>query len=315
MKTDLDVVAIGEAMIEFNQRPAPNDRLYFQGFGGDTSNAMIAVARQGGKAAYISCVGDDDFGRLYCDLWRKEGVDISAVSVNPAAPTGIYFVQHDQSGHRFSYLRRGSAASLMQPSNVPQSLIHRARYLHVSGISQAISENARETVACAIQLARAGGVKISYDPNLRPSLWSLAKAKATLLETLPLCDEFLPGLGDLQEMAGLSDPASVVTWAHHQGAKVVVLKMGDKGVLASDGHSVSEIPAFAINAVDATGAGDCFDGAYLARRSLGFSVFDSARWATAAAALSTSGYGAVDPLPTLQQVAEFIQAHDSKKPD
>ena len=111
MTKTLDIGALGEAMVEFNQVRDSTGRTYLQGFGGDTSNTVIAASRQGAACAYISAVGADDFGTLCCDLWRNEGVDISGVQVNPDAPTGIYFVRHDAKGHRFSYLRKGSAAS------------------------------------------------------------------------------------------------------------------------------------------------------------------------------------------------------------
>ena len=305
MTQTLDIVALGEAMVEFNQVRDSTGRTYLQGFGGDTSNTVIAASRQGAACAYISAVGADDFGTLCCDLWRSEGVDITGVQVNPDAPTGIYFVRHDAKGHRFSYLRKGSAASRMTPADLPMALLSRAKYLHVSGISQAISESARQSVAAAIAAARVHGVRVSYDPNLRLSLWPLTLASAALEETLPLCDEFLPGLDDMSHLAGLTDPGAIVDWAHQHGAPVVLLKMGDQGVLVSDGLRQERIAAYRVDAVDATGAGDCFDGSYLARRAAGDDVFASARWAVAAAALSTLGYGAVEPLPNAAQVSAF----------
>lgn len=307
MSTQYDVVALGEAMVEFNQIPQGDGRMYLQGFGGDSSNTTIAAARQGAHCAYLSLVGKDALGDMCLNLWRTEGVDVRGVGVREDASTGVYFVHHDKHGHRFSYLRGGSAASLMQASDLTPDIISNTRYLHVTGISQAISTNARDTVASAIGIAHAAGARVSYDPNLRFALWSLEDAKVSILATLAVTDEFLPGLEELTLVSGLNTPQEVVAWAHAQGAKVVVLKMGSKGVLASDGTQTLRIPAFAVTALDATGAGDCFNGAYLARRSRGEDVFTSARWAVASAALSTQGYGAVAPLPTEAQVAEFLK--------
>jgi 2-dehydro-3-deoxygluconokinase len=306
MSFRFDVVALGEAMVEFNQVPQGDNRMYLQGFGGDTSNTTIAAARQGARCAYMTLVGNDVHGRMCLDLWASEGIDTGAVGVHQDAHTGVYFVHHDNSGHHFSYLRKGSAASCMRAGDLSSQLIVSAKYLHVSGISQAISTNARDTVSAAIAMARAAGVRVSYDPNLRLALWTLEEAKAAILTTIPLTDEFLPGLDELALVSGQSTPEDLVAWAHTQGAKAVVLKMGVQGVLVSDGRSVEKIASTQVNAVDATGAGDCFDGAYLARRSRGDDVFASARWAAAAAALSTQGYGAVAPLPKEQQVQAFI---------
>ncbi len=306
MNVHYDVVALGEAMVEFNQIPQGDGRMYLQGFGGDTSNTIIAAARQGAQCAYQSLVGNDALGDMCLALWRAEGVDVSAVGVRDDAPTGVYFVRHDVDGHHFSYLRRGSAASRMTPADLVPGLIGNTRYLHISGISQAISAGASETVSNAITLAHAAGARVSYDPNLRFALWSLEDARQTIVKTIAQTDEFLPGLEELAKVAGLATAEELVAWSHQQGAKVVVLKMGKDGVLASDGNTVRKIDAFTVKAVDATGAGDCFNGAYLARRARGEDVFSSARWAVATAALSTQGYGAVAPLPTEAQVAEFL---------
>src|SRR5438128_2187745 len=123
----IDIVAIGEAMVEFNQTSQADGRAYLQGFGGDTSNALIAAARQGARCAYVTKLGDDEFGRLCLGLWRDEGIDTQGVGIDPSAPTGIYFVRHGEGGHSFSYLRAGSATSRMQPADVPAPLIARAR--------------------------------------------------------------------------------------------------------------------------------------------------------------------------------------------
>ena len=120
MAKDFDIVALGEAMVEFNQA-TPGEANYRQGFGGDTSNAVIAASRQGARTAYLSRVGDDRFGAMLLDLWRAEGVDVSAVARDPDAPTGLYFVNHGPDGHAFSYLRAGSAARSRTPSRPGRS--------------------------------------------------------------------------------------------------------------------------------------------------------------------------------------------------
>jgi 2-dehydro-3-deoxygluconokinase len=305
-RAPVDIVAIGEAMVEFNQTNQADGRAYLQGFGGDTSNALIAAARQGAKGAYVTKIGDDEFGRMCLALWRDEGIDIQGVGTDASAPTGIYFVRHGNAGHTFSYLRAGSAASRMQPADIPTPLIERARYLHVSGISQAISASASDSVFHAIRIARAVGVKVAYDPNLRLKLWSLARARAVIVATIPLTDYFLPSLDDVRLMSGLDDPVAILDWCHGHGARAVVLKLGQRGSWVSDGASRTPITAFPVNAIDATGAGDCFDGSLLARLAAGDDVVSAAKWASAAAALTTTGYGAVAPLPTAERVAQFL---------
>jgi len=303
-----DILAIGEALVEFNQTGDGGGRTYLQGFGGDTSNALIAAVRQGAKGSYFTRLGDDEFGRMCLRLWSEEGVDAAHVVVDPNAPTGLYFVRHGTDGHTFSYLRAGSAASRMQPSDIPKRLIERAKFLHVSGISQAISASATDAVFHAIRTAREGSVKVAYDPNLRLKLWPLDRARAVILATIPLTDYFLPSLDDVRLVSGLDDPASIVDWCHRQGAKTVVLKLGRDGSLVSDNDRRTPISAFPVDAVDATGAGDCFDGSFIARLATGADAVSAARWASAAAALTTTGFGAVAPLPTAAQVASFMES-------
>jgi 2-dehydro-3-deoxygluconokinase len=164
------IVALGEAMIEFNQARADAPEQYLRGFGGDTSNMAIAAARlvgDAGRVGYVTRVGDDAFGRMLVDLWRTEGVDTRGVVADRVAPTGVYFVTHGASGHEFSYLRAGSAASRMTPETLPDEIIRGASILHVSGISQAISTGACDSVFAAIAIAEEAGARVSYDPNLR----------------------------------------------------------------------------------------------------------------------------------------------------
>ncbi|MYM72876.1 sugar kinase [Duganella sp. FT134W] len=302
MSEQFDVVAMGEAMVEFNQANA-SEPLYRQGFGGDTSNAVIAASRQGARVAYLSRVGEDHFGRMLLDLWQSEGVDVSAVARDPQAATGLYFVNHGPQGHSFSYLRAGSAASRMQPQTMDLSAAGSTRWLHVSGISQAISASACDTVFAAIETARAANGKVSFDPNLRLSLWPLARARATICATIAMTDLFLPSLDEAVALAGTDDVPAIFAWARAHGAHTVVLKSGPAGAwYAEQGAQPQLAAARAVQAVDATGAGDCFDGSLLARLAAGDTLADAVRYANAAAGLSTLGHGAVAPIPTAAQV-------------
>ncbi len=300
-----DIIALGEPMIEFNQLPTDH-RMYRQGYGGDTSNFAVAAARHGARVAYITRIGRDAFGEALLGLWREEGVDATGVAVDESANTGLYFVTHSEKGHAFTYLRAASAASRMRREDVPVPLIERARYLHVSGISQAISESACDAVLYAVERARAAGVKVSYDPNLRLKLWDLARAKPVILATAALSDHFLPSLDDVRRLSGLDDPEAIHEWCLTLGAKAVTLKIGPKGVIAGDGQERWRIPGNPVDAVDATGAGDCFDGAFIARIAAGDSIPDAARYANAAAALTTTGYTAIEPIPRPEAVRAML---------
>lgn len=309
MDKTLDVVALGEAMLEFNQTAAgqPN---YLQGFGGDTSNVVIAASRAGARTAYLSRIGTDPFGTRLLELWAEEDVDTQGVERDAQAPTGIYFVTHGPGGHAFTYYRAGSAASRMTAAwlraGPAAQIIASARFLHVSGISLAISDSAGETVYAAMQLARDAGTRVAFDSNLRLKLWSLDQARAGIQRAIALCDVFLPSLEDVTALTGLRDPDAIADWGHALGARQVVLKLGDRGVLTSVDGEHHHLPALRVPLVDATGAGDCFCGNLLAQLSAGAPLLEAARYANAAAALSVQGFGAVAPLPRPAQVKALL---------
>jgi 2-dehydro-3-deoxygluconokinase len=298
------IVSIGEPLVEFNQADPGDARRFLQGYGGDSSNMIIAAARSGARTAYLTRVGDDEFGRLFLELWAREGVDASNVVVDRDAPTGAYFVTHGPRGHVFSYLRAGSAASRLRPADLPD--LANASIVHASGISLAISASAADTVLAAFASARARGVKVSFDSNLRLRLWPIERARALIGAAAGMSDYFFPSIEDARALSALEEPDEILEWAHGLGADNVFLKMGADGVLVSDGVNRERISGHTVNAVDATGAGDCFCGAALARLAAGDSIRDAARYANAAAALATTGYGAVDPLPRPDAVRKLI---------
>lgn len=306
-----DILALGEPMVEFNQTGEGGGRSYLQGFGGDTSNAAIAAARQGARVGYVSAVGDDVYGQMLRELWRREGVDESTVRTDGAAFTAVYFVTHDEQGHHFSFFRKGSAASRMTPRDLPRERIAAAKVLHLSGISAAISDSACDTCFAAVETARAAGVQVSFDTNLRLKLWSIGRASAVMRELIRLSDICLPSLEDVQAISGLQDPDALVDWCLGLGARTVALKLGAAGALVTDGKHRIRIAPHPCSPVDATGAGDTFGGALLARLVAGDGLEQAARYAAVAAALSTQGYGAVEPIPRAAGVRAALDSAGS----
>jgi 2-dehydro-3-deoxygluconokinase len=297
------IVSIGEPMVEFNQI---GERKFLQGFGGDSSNMILAAARSGARTAYVTRVGDDEFGRMLLALWKREGVDTGAVMVDREAPTGAYFVTHGPQGHVFSYLRAGSAASRLRPADLPD--LKKATVVHASGISMAISQSACDTVLAAFEQAKG---KVSFDSNLRLKLWPLERARAMISRAAARADYFFPSIEDARQLSGTESPERNLAWAHGLGAKTVFLKLGADGVMVSNGKDLRKIAGVPVKSVDATGAGDCFCGAALARLAAGDSIWDAARYANAAAALATTGYGAVEPLPTEKGVRTLLRKKGS----
>jgi 2-dehydro-3-deoxygluconokinase len=300
---------MGEPMLEFNQQPAdPDGRVHFlQGHGGDTSNVAIAAARSGARVGYVTAVGEDAGGEAFLELWRREGVDATTVQTNPQAPTGIYFVTHNERGHHFTFYRTGSAAARYTSADLPVEAIQAAKVLHVSGISQAISETACDSVFAAIEAARAAGVQVSYDTNLRLRLWPAQRAAAVMHAAIARSDLVFPSLEDAEVLTGLHEADAIADF-YLEFCPTVLLKLGKDGVLVCTREKRERLLGHQVQAVDATGAGDTFAGAFLARHVAGEGPFEAARYANAAAALSTTGYGAVAPIPSAADIRALLTA-------
>lgn len=303
-----EIICLGEAMFELNQ---PLGAISFEpGFGGDTSNCAIAAARQGASVAYCSAVGADIFGDALIDLWIREGVDIAMVKRNPAAPTGIYFVTHSHQARQFHYYRKYSAASLLSKSDLDPSKLNESKIFHFSAISQAISDSVADLTFHALELARDARVIVSYDTNLRLKLWPLPRAKAIIQQTVSMSDVVKVSLEDAHLLTLIDDAQKALDYFLALGPRFVAITMGANGTWAGTQDNRVYIPPITVNAVDATGAGDVFNGAFLAEYIRVGDFFKAADYANVAAALSTRYFGAVASIPKREAV-ENAMAHKS----
>jgi 2-dehydro-3-deoxygluconokinase len=312
-----EIIAIGEPMLEFNASEEGalfEVRQFLVGWGGDTSNFAIAASRAGSRVGYLTRLGDDEFGESFMRLWRREGIDTSQVVRESNGFTGIYFISRSQGRHHFTYYRKDSAASRMTPDFLPVDYIRGTRLLHVSGISQGISPSACDTVFAAVDLAKAAGVLVSYDPNFRPKLWPLERARAVIHETIRHSDLVFPSLEDARALSGLDDPEEMARYYLALGPKAVVLKMGGDGALLCtaqemEGASSTRMQRFLpqkVASVDMSGAGDTFDAYFVNGYLSGWSLDKCVEFANAAAALTTTGLGCVTPIPERDRVEALL---------
>lgn len=303
-----EILSFGEPMFEFSQLKShePGTGDFLSGFGGDASNFAIAAARQGANVGMLTHLGNDEFGKRFVDLWAQESVNTSCVNVMNNQSTGVYFITHDKEGHHFSFLRKNSAASQITADQLPVSAISKAKLLHVTAITQAISDSSCDSVFHAIDIAKQNDTLVSYDTNLRLKLWSLARARAVINETISMVDICFPSIDEAQLITGLTHADEIIDYHLKLGAKVVVLKQGAEGATVADEHSRFSIKPHKVTPVDATAAGDSFAGSFCTHYVAGASLEDSLRHANATASITITGYGAVAPLPTLQQVKERL---------
>lgn len=300
-----DIVAMGEPMVELVRTSDPAIGPYYKpGFGGDTSNAIVAAARQGARTGYVTALGEDEFGDDLMKLWAREGVDASTIIRRRDAATGIYFVIPHETERNFIYYRHNSAASRYVPGEVPDYYIAGTSILHVSAISQAISDTARDAVWRAMSVARNAGALVSYDTNLRLKLWPLDTARSEIHASMAETDIALPSFDDSRLLTGHDDPDAIIDFYLDLGPSLVALKLGSKGALVATSDRRELIPPIAVEAVDSTGAGDAFAGAFLAYLVESGEPFLAAEHAVRVAGETVAGFGAIDPIPRRQDIVE-----------
>ena len=295
-------------MVEFNATRADDPDTYVRGFGGDTSNMAIAAARLGARAGYVSRVGDDAFGRSLLRLWADEGVDTRGVTTDPAAPTGVYFVTHGPAGHEFSYLRAGSAASRMEPATLPVDVIRGARVLHVSGISQAISA---KRMRCRVRGHRrgdgGGSARFVRSESAAEAVVVAAGARGDSRDggaVRLVSAEPRRRAGALRDHRPARDRRLVPRHRRaHRRPQVrrrwrVRFGRPPRGAhRRSCGRNAWMRPAPATASTGPSPRG----------RSRATILFSAARYANAAAALATTGFGAVAPLPRDAEVRALLE--------
>lgn len=292
----LDVLTVGEPMAEFSHGGSDT---YCLGYGGDVLNVAVAVSRLGGQSGIACRLGNDYFGEKILRFLNDEKVNVASVQIDDGGYTGSYFIHHTENGHAFHYQRNKSAASHWGPSDAGALAIDHVSIVHFSGISQAISVSSNAGCDTLLAKAEAAGKTIAYDPNFRPQLWSLDTARDGLEKVLKYKPVLLPGLDDARQLTGLDDPEEIARTFIAKGASVVALTAGDHGVYVGDTSGVTRIPGIPAHCVDASGAGDCFDGAFLVRIAKGDSPVKAAQFGNIAAAMSVAKHGAAISVPTL----------------
>jgi len=306
-----EILSIGEPMAELCAsdlgRLGEVER-FVRGWGGDTSNFIVAVARLGGRAGYITRLGGDSFGRSFLDLWAREGVDASRVPVDPSGFTAVYFISlMEGGGHDFTYYRAGAAASRYDAKDLDIPYIREAKALHSSGITLAVSESLREASLIAMREAKKAGALVSFDINMRPKLWSTPLAKRSCEEAFTLSDIVFASMEDMKILYGIEEPRAAAEKLRSLGVRTVVVKHGGEGCLVSSGSDLFISPGFKVKVLDTTGSGDAFDGGFVLAMMEGWGAAKAAAFANAVGAITATGLGAVAPLPTREQTLRLMR--------
>jgi len=310
---NLDVITAGETMV-LGVPPRPG-RLRHAGnlelkIGGAESNLAIALSRLGLSAGWAGYLGDDEPGQLVLDRIRAEGVDTSRVRRIEDHPTGLYLREQVGADVRVYYYRRGSAASAMQRGAFDADYLSGAKFLHLTGITPALSEDCRSFTLWAAREVRASGARVSFDVNYRSKLWGTKEAREFVEEILPDVHLLFAGDEEARALWGRDDEALMQELAR-KGPEEVVLKTGGTGSLAlAEGKSL-EHPAFAVAEVDPVGAGDAFAAGYLAGHLWNLPAKERLRVANAMGALSVATLGDYEGLPDRDELRAFLEGKES----
>ena len=274
--------------------------------GGAESNVAIALSRLGFSAGWVSLLGEGEPGRLVLDRIRAEGVDVSRVRRLQGRSTGLYLREKVGAEVRVYYYRLGSAASAMAPGAFDPEYVEGAKFLHLTGITPALSEECRAFTLWAAREARVLGTRVSFDVNYRSKLWSPEGAKAFAEEMMPHVDVLF--VGDEEALALWDrDDEEFVRELAGMGPQEVVFKKGKEGsVLLLEGE-ISQQPAFRVEEVDPIGAGDAFDAGYLAGHLWGLNPEERLRAANAMGALSVATLGDYEGLPDKAELWAFLE--------
>lgn len=308
------ILSIGEALVEI-MRPRPDLPLDGPGpFVGPFPSGAPAifadcVARLGVSCGFVGVVGTDDFGACLRNRLIADGVDVTYLGTDPERLTGIAFVTYrSDGGRRFLFHMQDAAAAQLGPQHLDQDYVAKAKWLHVCGSALAASDSSRSACYQAVEWVKGAGGHVSLDPNLRPELLAVEDIQHICQPVLRAADVVLPSGEEASMLTGIRDPEEAAMSLTGKG-RIVALKRGAKGSIVFTRFERLAVPAFPIEEVDPTGAGDCYGAAFLVGLLEGWPLTQVARFANAVGALATTRLGPMEGTPTREEVEAFIRDH------
>jgi sugar/nucleoside kinase (ribokinase family) len=295
----IEIIALGEALVEIMRTRVgdPLDKpLAFVGPFPSGAPAIFAdqAARLGHQVGFIGAVGDDDFGTCLLERLRADGVDVSYCPRVPDRATGVAFVTYFSDGsRRFLYHIAQAAAGQMPP--VPSAYYRQAQFLHICGSSLSVSERMRDSCYQACAAVAGGGGRISFDPNLRPELLGREEALRRVCgRVLEAAYVVLPSGEEAELLAGITGAERACRALLQLGPQVIGLKRGAQGCTIFTREEQVDVPAYPVEAVDPTGAGDCFDAGFVVGLLEGLPLVEVGKLANACGALGATAKGPME---------------------
>lgn len=275
-------------------------------------NVCIGLTRLGHQATYLTALGDDPFGKNILKRLKKEGLNTSLITIDNINKTGMMIKNKVSEGDpKIAYFRKGSAFSQIDSSIIDTINLSEYDQVHITGIACAVSPNSLKTIESLAKKAKKAGVYVSFDPNLRPQLWS---SKEEMIQTLnhiaKYSDMILPGIGEAKILTGIDKPQEIASFYQNQGVSEVVVKDGSHGAYLYTKKDSYFQPGFKIEKViDTVGAGDGFAVGIISSRLEKKSEDEMLQRANAIGAIQVTVVGDNEGLPTKEELETFIESH------
>lgn len=298
----VEVIGIGELLIDLiNQNKNRYD--FFPG--GAPANCMVGLSRLGTKSGMITKVGKDFFGDFLLKTLKENDVDISNIPSTENYKTGLAFVTLDKNKNpSFSFYRTPCADIMLKPEEINEEYIKNAKLLHYGTVSMA-DEPARSAIFHAIKLAHSNGLIVSCDPNFRKDLWRTEEPKEHLLKALKFTDMLKVSLNEAEYLTG-EENESAYSRLLNLGPSTIMITTSEGCRILTKEEDI-RVPGFKVDVVDTTGAGDAFVAGFIHGTINKMPLFETGRFANAAAALSITKMGAMSALPTKEEVVKLLQ--------
>ncbi len=265
------------------------------------------LARLGEEVFFVGALGKDDFGVLILERLHQDGVDTSGIKVLEDYTTGVAFVTYFSDGSRkFIYHISRAASGQISPEDVREEDFAKLDVLHVMGSTMLINESCRKAYEKAIDIVERHRKRISFDPNFRPELLGKDRARELFLPILRKSFIVFPTEEELAVLTGEEDFDRACARVLAEGPEIIAVKQGKRGSTVVTREGKWSAPAFPVEEVDPTGAGDCYCAGFLAALSRGMEVEEAARFANAVGALAVTKKGPMEGAPTWKEVEAFL---------
>lgn len=305
------IVSIGEILVEIMRKDVGVSLGEIGEFVGPFPSGAPAifadcVARLGGNVGFIGAVGKDDFGKVCRERLERDGVDISHLKVVEGKTTACAFIAYYECGGRtFIFHIRDTAADTLTPEDIDEEYLKDTEVIHICGSALSVSRRMREACLKAARIVKEKGGKVFFDPNIRPEILPIEEIRRIVKPIYEICDVFLPSGEEAGLITGIEDPYRACRILAER-MELVILKEGEKGCTAFTKEGECPVPAFRVEVVDPTGAGDCFAGAIAVGMLEGMGLMELLRFANAVSALSITKKGPMEGAPTREEVERFI---------